>query len=221
MTLRLNIDLGEMPDEPEALYALAHLANLACGAHAGDDAITARAVALARTHDIAVGAHPSFPDRARFGRVAMHLDDAALRATIRAQLAWLRARCDLPLTHMKPHGALYHAADRDPAIARALLDETHRALGDVAIVGPPGGALQSTAHALSRPFLREGFADRGYRDDHTLIPRGEPGALLTDPDAVRAQVRRLVASHRYDTLCVHGDGPDAVTVARATREAMT
>lgn len=218
--MRLNIDLGELADEPEALYLAADMANLACGAHAGDDALVARCVSLARRHGVSVGAHPSFPDRARFGRVAMRLSDEALRDTVRAQLAWLRARCGLAITHVKPHGALYHAADGEPSVARALLEVSRDALGDVAVVGAPDGAMRSVATSLGMPFLREGFADRGYRDDGSLVPRGEPGAMLADVDAVRAQVRRLLAARRFDTLCVHGDGARAVDFARAAREAL-
>ncbi len=115
MTARLNIDLGELHDEPAALASLAHLVNVACGAHAGDIE-TARAVLRrAAASGAAAGAHPSYPDRANFGRVALSLSDEALRTTLRAQLVWLReiARAvSVPLTHVKAHGALYHAAAR-------------------------------------------------------------------------------------------------------------
>lgn len=221
--MRLNIDLGELPDEPEALVSLAHMVNVACGAHAGDASIAARALRGALAHGAQAGAHPSFPDRENFGRTAMKLDDTALRATLDAQLAWLRSIASslgVSLAHVKPHGALYHAADRDERVARAILDVSYAALGEVALVGPPGGAMESCARASGVAFLREGFADRGYDPTGALIPRGSPGALLHDDTAVRAQVERLVASGRFDTLCVHGDGPDAVRIASVVREAL-
>jgi UPF0271 protein len=223
MAVRLNIDLGELPDEPDALAALAQMVNVACGAHAGDAEIAARTLRNALAHGAQAGAHPSFPDRENFGRVAMELDDGALRATLDAQLGWLRSIASsvgVALAHVKPHGALYHAADRDERVARALIDRTRAMLGEVALVGPPGGAMESCARSVGVAFLREGFADRGYDATGALIPRGSPGALLHDTDTVRAQVERLVASGRFDTLCVHGDGPDAVRLAGVVREAL-
>jgi UPF0271 protein len=221
--VRLNLDLGELPDEPEALVSLAHMVNVACGAHAGDAVIAARALRGALAHGAQAGAHPSFPDRENFGRTALELDDTALRATLDAQLAWLRSVASsvgAPLAHVKPHGALYHAADRDERVARTIIDASRAALGEVALVGPPDGAMESCARASGVAFLREGFADRGYDGAGALIPRGSPGALLHDGAAVRAQVARLLASGRFDTLCVHGDGPDAVRIASVVREAL-
>ena len=223
MTVRLNIDLGELPDEPMELASLAHLANVACGAHAGDEDSVRAVVRRAAACGAAVGAHPSYPDRANFGRAAMSLTDDALRATLRAQLEWLReiARSEsVALTHVKPHGALYHACARDLPAAAALADVTRAVLGAVALLGPPAGALREVASSREMPYWREGFADRGYRDDGSLVPRGEPGALLNSRDAVRAQVRRLCAAGGVDTVCVHGDGADAVAVARAVREVL-
>ncbi len=223
MAPRLNIDLGELSGEPEALASLAQLANVACGAHAGDEATARVALARCRLHGVQAGAHPSYPDRERFGRVAMRLDDAALRETLRAQLRWLLDVATgerVALEHVKPHGALYHAARVDPDVARAVVDVSREVLGRVAIVGPPDGRLRDACEAAGLPYLREGFADRGYRPDGALVPRGEPGATLDDVAAVRAQVERLAREGACDTLCVHGDGPRAVEFARAAREAL-
>ncbi|MFO0628549.1 MAG: 5-oxoprolinase subunit PxpA [Polyangiales bacterium] len=222
-TMRLNLDAAELDDEPEALTPLAHMLNLACGAHAGDVTLATRALRRARRHRVPVGAHPSYPDREGFGRRAMDLSAPALQETLRAQLAWLRdlAHAEgLTLTHVKPHGALYHAATARPEVARCVIDAAREALGDVALVGLPQGALRDLATREGVPFLREGFADRGYTPEGGLIPRGSPGDVLTDLDAVRAQVRRLARTGEVDTVCVHGDGAHALPVARAVREAL-
>lgn len=220
---QLNLDAGEVDDEPEALTALAHRLNLACGAHAGDVHLATRALRRASALGIAVGAHPSYPDREGFGRRALDLPLDALAATLRAQLTWLRDLAHdegLGLSHVKPHGALYHAATARPDVAACLCDVTAETLGAVTLVGIAGGALHDAARARGWLFLREGFADRGYAADGTLIPRGAPGDVLTDPEAVRAQVRRLARDGGVDTVCVHGDGAHALPIARAVREAL-
>ncbi len=214
----LDIDLGELAEEPEALYAAAHLANVACGGHAGDRASLARAAALARAHGTRLGAHPSFPDREGFGRRAIAMAPESLAESIRAQCALFASVARAG--HVKMHGALYHAIDRDEALARAVLGACREVLGPVDVLGPPGGATERAARALAMGWLREGFADRGLHPDGSLVPRGASGALIEDPQAAAAQAARLAASGDFDVLCVHGDGPSAVEVARAVREAL-
>jgi UPF0271 protein len=220
----LNIDLGELPDEPEELYACAHVASIACGGHAGDEASMRRALARCAAHGVSVGAHPSYPDRASFGRTAMTMAAARLRATVSAQcesLARLAREAGLRVTSVKAHGALYHAATTDETTARALVEGALAALGrDVTFFGPAAGALASVLASAGVTLAREGFADRGTRPDGTLIPRGEPGALVADPAAAADLARRLALSGRFDTLCVHGDTPGAIAVARAVRDAL-
>ena len=119
---------------------------------------------------------------------------------------------------MKPHGALYHVAHEDEATAEALVLGAREALGArVTVVGPPGGALARATARAAMAFAREGFADRATREDGTLVPRGEPGALVLDPGAAAARARAIVATGEVDTICVHGDTPGAVAVARAVR----
>ncbi|MEV7693865.1 5-oxoprolinase subunit PxpA [Microbacterium sp. NPDC089189] len=235
----LNADLGETVDgrptaDDEAMFAVISSASIACGGHAGDAASMREAVARAERHGVAVGAHPSYPDRAGFGRVAQSLDDAALRAELAGQLQALDA-AGADIRYLKPHGALYHAAGADPVVARAVADvvAAHaRARGRAIPVLGLGDALRDAAHAAGVPFVREAFLDRGYRADGTLVPRGEPGALRTDPDEVAARAVRLVREGRVDTvdggevavhaasLCLHGDTPAAVAMARAVRRAL-
>jgi UPF0271 protein len=220
----LNIDLGELPDEPEELYALAHVANIACGGHAGDSVSVAEAVRRCKAHGTRVGAHPSYPDRASFGRTAMAMAPDALRTSVREQcllLAIAARALDVQVTSLKAHGALYHAAPGDPIVARATLEGAVDALGTgITVLGPDGGALATVAREAGLAYAREGFADRGTRADGTLVPRGEPGALIIDPSEAASVARRLAASGRYETLCVHGDTPGAVAIARAVRKTL-
>jgi UPF0271 protein len=220
----LDIDLGELPDEPEALYACAHLANVACGGHAGDEASMRRAVAMCIAHGTRVGAHPSYPDRAGFGRQPMEMASRDLRASVAQQCARLREvarEAGVTLAYVKAHGALYHAARADADVATALLEGAVDALRTgITIVGPPSGELLAVATRAGVRYAREGFADRATRPDGTLVPRGEPGALVTDPAAAARRALELAAAGGFDAICCHGDTPGAVAIARAVRDAL-
>lgn len=235
----LNADLCETVDgvptaDDEAMFAVITSASVACGGHAGDAASMRDAVARAARFGVAVGAHPSYPDRANFGRVAMTMDADDLEAAIAGQLtALLDAGADL--RYVKPHGALYHAVTADPAQAEAVA----RAIADCAdTLGRPlpvlglDGAIAGAAASVGLPFVREAFLDRGYLPDGSLVPRTQPGALLDDPELVAARAVRLAREGvveaadgtivRTDaaSLCVHGDSPSAVAMARAVRAAL-
>jgi UPF0271 protein len=217
----LNIDVGELPDEPEGLVDAADLLNVACGGHAGDET-TIRAV-LARAGSRGVGAHPSYVDREGFGRTRQELPIDRLAAQLVEQYGRLKriaVEMGMHVGHVKPHGALYHAAAADPALADAVVGAAVDVLGPVVVLGPPEGELRRAAERRGLAYLREGFADRGLLPDGRLVPRGEPGALLTDPARAAAQARELARSGHFDTLCVHGDGPTALAVARAVRAAL-
>lgn len=217
MAVTLNVDLGELPDEPEELFALATVANVACGGHAGDGASMRRACARAKAHGVAVTAHPSYPDRAGFGRVAMALPPDVLAAALAAQCAALleaAAAEGVAVVGVKPHGALYHAVARDRAVAEAAVRGC-AAVGGAWMLPPAAILAELVPHAIV-----EGFADRGYLPDGALVQRGQPGALLEDPAAAATQALALARSGRYQTLCVHGDTRGAVHVARAVRDAL-
>ncbi len=221
MGVLLNIDAGEYPDEPPQLYRVAHIVSIACGAHAGDDASMENALLAAAAGGAEAGAHPSYVDRAGFGRRAQTMAPGALEATIRAQCARLAShahRHSVSLRYVKPHGALYHSANHDAEIARAVVSGARAAMGTFTLIGPPAGALVEVARASEIPFLREGFADRQSRPDGTLVPRDEPGALITDPSAAALRAVTLARSGAIDTICVHGDTPSAVLIARAVRQ---
>jgi UPF0271 protein len=220
----LNVDLGELPDEPEELFDVATQVNVACGGHAGDDTSMLRAARLAARSGAALAAHPSYPDRDGFGRRTIAIEPSALAASLREQCARLAAAArvaGVPVVAVKPHGALYHDANRDPSLASAFADAAVGALGAaIAIVGPPRGELSHVALERKLALLREGFADRGYRADGTLVPRSEPGALVLDPALAAQQAVRLAASGEIDTLCLHADTPGVVDRARAVRAAL-
>lgn len=219
----LNLDGGEHDDEPEELYALADVVHVACGGHAGDEASMARVIAACHRSGTAVGAHPSYVDREGFGRRAQNVAPDVLAPQLEAQCAALRTvaeRQGVKISSAKPHGALYHAAHADPATARACVEAIGRALGPVPIVGLAGGALEAESRRAGHPYQREAFADRGVRADGSLVPRGQPGAILDDPAQAAARARGLRESGAADTLCVHADTPAALVIARAVKEAL-
>jgi UPF0271 protein len=219
----LNVDAGESEQEPEELYRCAHRVNVACGGHAGDNASMRRVVALCNKFGTSLGAHPSYADRAGFGRVSLNIAPDALATSVADQaraLARVAASLGARVTSMKPHGALYHDANGDCALAEAVVRGAVEALGDdVLVIGPPCGFLGDVAKARGLRFAREVFADRGVRNG-VLIPRGAPGALIDDPEEATANARALLAQGNFETMCVHGDTPHAVDIARAVRAAL-
>ena len=235
----LNADLGEtvagVPTaDDEAMFAVISSASVACGGHAGDAASMREAVARARRFGVAVGAHPSYPDPAGFGRMPLSMEPHALAASVASQLAAL-STAGADIRYVKPHGALYHAIISDRVQAEAIV----RAVADhAAILGRPlpilglDGEIRRAAASTGLPFVTEAFLDRGYLPGGALVPRTRPGALLDDPDAVAARAVRLVRDAVVEavdgslvdadarSLCVHGDSPSAVAMARAVRTAL-
>lgn len=219
----LNLDAGEHDDEPDELWALADVLSIACGGHAGDERSMTRVVAYCvASGRPGIGAHPSYPDREGFGRRTIEIDPEALRASIAEQcaaLAKVAAAFGQHVKWVKPHGALYHDAARDLSAAAAILFGVREALGpDVTIIGPPHGVLSAAAAEFRFAYLREGFADRATRPDGTLVPRAEPGALITEPGLAVARAHALRG--QVDTICVHADTPGALSIARAVRVAL-
>jgi UPF0271 protein len=220
----LNIDAGEYPDEPEALYGLAQIVCIACGGHAGDDASMDRVLLACSRFGTRVGAHPSYADRAGFGRQELRVAPSEVTAGVKGQVARIAERAKAAgqvVRYVKPHGALYHAANRERDLARAVVSGSTEALGrGFTLIGPPEGELRRAATEATIAYAREGFADRRTRSDGTLVPRGEPGALISDPARARALARELALSRKVDTVCVHGDTPGAMLIAHATRQAL-
>lgn len=236
MSVDLNADLGETVDgvptaDDEAMFAVISSANVACGGHAGDAASMRDAVERAARFGVAVGAHPSYDDRGNFGRVRRDPAPDDLRASVAAQLAALAA-AGADIRYVKPHGALYHAVIDDAGQARAVVaavaDLSSRLGRPLPVLGMDGAIAEAAASA-GLPFVREAFLDRGYTASGALVPRGEPGALVDDPDVVAERAVRLVRDREVEavdgsriavaaaSLCLHGDTPSAVAMARAVR----
>lgn len=214
----LNLDAGEHAEETPALWRTADILCVACGGHAGDDASMTRLVQhVASTPGTHLGAHPSYVDREGFGRRSGVLDPAALTAQCTALATIARAH-GIAVEYVKLHGALYHDASRDAAIAEHALGACNAALGAVTVIGPQHGAMIAVARRLGMPYMREGFADRRTRPDGSLVPRTEPNALITDPAECAARARSLAAG--VETICVHGDTPNAISIATAVRQAI-
>lgn len=225
MSVSLNIDLGELPDEPDELYGLATVVNVACGGHAGDQASMRHAVDLSRRHGVRVAAHPSYADREGFGRRPLHQPARAAADAVGAQCAALAAtahEAQLSIEILKLHGALYHDAARDRALAELVLDAARDALPALGvIVGPPGSALDASARARGLAFDAEAFADRRYLPSGALAPRSDADALVLDVVRCVEQALSLARSGRYGTVCLHADTPGALDRARAVRSALS
>jgi UPF0271 protein len=182
------------------------------------------AVTRALAHDVAVGAHPSYPDRGGFGRVSVTLSPDALRRTIAEQIeALVRVAGSLGarVAHVKPHGALYNDAMRSREVALTFADGLRRVAQDLILVGLAGSGALELWRELGLRTASEGFADRAYRADGSLVPRVEAGALITDPGLAAAQAVRLATVTRCDTICVHSDTPGAAAILAAARSALS
>ena len=212
-------------------------ANIACGGHAGNENTMRTTVELAMRNRVAIGAHPGYPDRERFGRIPMDMPARELIESIRRQidsLVGIASRMGARVTHVKAHGALYNQGERDEAIARTIIFGVQAATGgrDLVIVAPPGSAMLREASGMGMKVAREGFVDRRYEGDGTLQSRSVAGSVLTNPaDAVRqalafvkdggaTTVDGTFLKLAVDTLCVHGDTPGATEIARAVRDAL-
>ncbi len=238
MRIDLNADLGEsfgawrMGDDA-ALLGIVTSANVACGFHAGDPRTMLSTVALAAERGVAIGAHVSYRDLAGFGRRFLDIAPDDLYADVVHQLGALAGAClvsGTTFSYVKPHGALYHAIVHHEAQAGAVVRAVRDFDPSLVLLGVPGAAFRTAAEA-GLPTAVEAFADRAYRPDGSLVPRGEPGAVLTDPDRIAERVVRLVTTGsidtaegplelRADSVCVHGDTPGAVAIARRVRESL-
>lgn len=228
----LNCDLGEGAGHDAELMPLITSANIACGAHAGDTATMRATAELAARHGVAVGAHPGYADRANFGRVELALSPAEVTATVSAQIRALQAVSPVPLRHVKPHGALYNVAAREPAVAAAIVAAVRAVDPGLVVFALAGSELVRAARAGGLRVAEEVFADRTYQSDGTLTPRTQAGALIADEAAAVAQVRQMIAAGvvratdgtdmpiTADTVCLHGDGAHAVAFARGLRAAL-
>jgi UPF0271 protein len=218
MRIDLNADLAEgLPDTE--MMALVTSANIACGCHAGGPKEMMNCLELARQNHVRIGAHPGYLDREHFGRKEMDISPDDLRDLLEYQVGALAALSELAgvtIRYIKPHGAMYHQASVDKPLGLVLLltAKRHR----LAVMGLPGTKLEQLAEHLGVVYIREGFADRRYRSDGSLVPRTEAKAMIDDPSEAAKQVQRLVKEKGVQSICVHGDTPGAVAFTKALRK---
>jgi UPF0271 protein len=232
----LNADLGEETTEDAALIEVVSSANVACGFHAGDPVIMRRVCAEAVRRGVAIGAQVGYRDLVGFGRRRIDIAPDDLSADVLYQLGALdgfaRAAGDR-VRYLKPHGALYHAAATDAGQAGAVISALLAWDRPLPVLTLPGSALASAAAAAGLPVVLEAFCDRGYRPDGSLVPRGQPGAVLHEAGEIADRALAMVTdgevaavdgsrvSFRPASLCVHGDTPGAAAIARAVRDRLT
>ena len=239
-TVNLNADLGESfgawrMGRDDQMLALVNSANVACGFHAGDPAVMRRTVALAKQHGVSIGAHPSFPDLQGFGRRRMDIAEPELEALLIYQIGALQAMAvaeGTRVTHVKPHGALNNMACVEPKLARCVARAVHAVDPTLILLAPVLSQLVAAGQEAGLPVVQEVFADRAYADDGTLLPRSQAGAVLHGADECVRHVLRMVESGALHTaggltlpvpvqsICVHGDDPEAVATAKAVGEAL-
>lgn len=237
----LNADVGEgfgrwSLGDDDGLLDLVTSANVACGFHAGDPDTMRRTCELAARRGVAVGAHVGYRDLAGFGRRFLDVDPATLTAEVLYQLGGLDAcarASGTRVSYVKPHGALYNALVRHEAQADAVVDGVRAFDPTLTVVGLPRAVWLKRAEVAGLPVRFEAFADRAYTSAGTLVPRGTPGAVLHQPAEIAQRCATLategfvtsidghVMRMRVDSICIHGDSPGAVSIARAVREALT
>lgn len=239
-SIDLNCDLGEsfgaytIGMDAEILPYVTS-ANIACGFHAGDPSVMQKSVLLCKKYGVQVGAHPGLPDLQGFGRRRMAISPAEAEADVMYQIGALKAFCDaagVPLHHVKPHGALYNMAARDPVLAAAICRAVQAAAPGAVLLALSGSEMVKAANAIGLPVASEVFADRGYQADGSLVPRGAPGAMIEDEDTAIARVLQMAAQGtvqaddgrtvtlQADSVCVHGDGPKALAFVQKISAAL-
>lgn len=237
-SIDLNCDLGELPGAAGLAQELAMLPlvtsiNLACGLHAGDPSRIRQLAVAARALDVSVGAHPSYPDREGFGRRDLDLPAAEIRDWVLYQIAAIAGLLKaegIRLSHVKPHGALYNRAYRDHLIAEAIVDAMLAHDPECVLVGQAGSVLLEAGKKMGLVTASEVFADRGYAADGSLLPRGMPESVIAEPETAARRALQFVQENAVeladgsrfsvavDTICLHGDTPNAVEIARQIGE---
>jgi UPF0271 protein len=217
----LNADLGEGFPNDRVLLGLVTSASICCGAHAGSPEVIRRTLLDARYHGVVVGAHPGYDDREGFGRRDRKLSTMQVEDLVNDQVTGLIAMAEelgIHVDYVKPHGALYNQAQWQPEIAEGVV--VALCYFRFPLVGQPGTLLALKARESGLRYIAEGFPDRRYRVDGSLVPRSEPEAVLHEPGEMEAQIVRLVQAGRVETLCIHGDDPRAVANAQFVRRVL-
>jgi UPF0271 protein len=232
LVVDLNADLGEGSGHDDELLSLVTSANIACGFHAGDAGTIRASIEAARNRNVAVGAHPSLFDRENFGRKELPVKPSEIFDAVVYQLGIFEAiaeACGVRPNHVKPHGALYNMAARDAELADAIARAVARVEAKLILFAPVNSALARAGEEQDLRIAHEVFADRNYCNDGSLVPRSRPEALLHNPAETAPRVLRMLREGkvrsvdgvdvdvRAETICLHGDNPEAVDFARALR----
>lgn len=231
MKIDLNSDVGEMGVEVDRkIFPFITSCNIACGGHTGDAATIRETISLAKEHQVAVGAHPSYPDKENFGRSVLSISSAQLTTSIRDQVGDFLKICSeeqLPCHHIKPHGALYNQAAINYDLASVIVEVVSE-FGDIPLYGLPSSEVEKCCADLNHPFIPEGFVDRRYDTSGGLVSRSLKGSVLDTIEEVLDQVTSLVFEQGIKitewvhlpvkTLCLHSDTPKAINLARAIHE---
>jgi len=232
----MNCDLGEGIGNDAAVMPYISSANIACGYHAGDEQTMRQTIRLAKSYGVAIGAHPGYDDKANFGRTSMNLPEAEVEGLVRIQierLMRLAAEEGCRVGHVKPHGALYNQAATNPELANAIAHAIAKADRRLRFVGLANSAMEDAAKAQGLTFVAEVFADRAYTDAGLLVSRQEPGAVIHDAEVCARRVTQMVTTNQVesisgklvpikaDSICVHGDNPEAVLLVQTIHEALS
>ncbi len=236
----LNSDLGEsfgayQIGRDSEIIPLVSSANVACGFHAGDPTVMAKTARLCREHEVAIGAHPGFADLQGFGRRNMSLSPEDAKNLVVYQLGALDAFCKaegIRLQHVKPHGALYNMAGKDPALAQAICRGIYEVNPEWILLGLAGSQMLVKAKEIGLRYASEVFADRAYEDDGSLVARTKPGAMIHDEDQAVSRVIGMIRTGsvtsingntiemQADSVCVHGDSEKALLFVKKIRAAL-
>lgn len=232
----LNADLGEGCGNDVEIMPYISSCNIACGGHAGDPASMLEAITLAKLCNVRIGAHPSYPDRDNFGRKSIDINANDLEASLRHQLSSMKAIADemgVPIVHVKPHGALYNDAAQNENLSWQIINIAREILPTASLMGLPNSKLELVAKNQKRRFIREGFADRSYRDDGQLVPRSDEKAVIDDEMERCGQALALaeggpmhtitgnILMLKIDSICLHGDSAGAVSSAASINRALS
>ncbi len=231
MKIDLNCDLGEEAGNDEVIMLHITSANVACGFHAGNEDVMRATVRLAKQHGVHIGAHPGWNDRENFGRTEMNVSAEEAEEIVFQQiqaLARIAKEEGVSLTHVKPHGALYNQAAKDRVLANAIARAVKRNSAGLILVGLAGSGLCEAGAEAGIKVSGEGFPDRAYNPDGTLMSRSKAGAVIESPEEVAANALRLIKDGisfgrkimRVETLCLHGDNPHAAENAKLLREVL-
>lgn len=228
-TIDINCDMGEGMLNDAAIMPFISSANIACGAHAGDIKAMKETIALCLENNVAIGAHPSFDDRPNFGRTEMHLTELELHDLITNQLtqfSTIASKMNAIVHHVKPHGALYNMAARNPTMAHVVAQTVYDLNKSLVLYGLAGSHLISAGKKLGLKTTSEVFADRTYQPDGSLTSRSQPNALIHSEEDSLSQVLQMITQQKVtavngvlipieaQTICIHGDGKNAVIFAK-------